>query len=187
MSMLDKVRELASSAEEASFYEQVFTLSSWGFTQREIYNTLARQYDCTIKQVEEAHRRIRAAVGDIDLTQLVEQELAGYLAKSLVVEQEMNEIYLRAKTNWQLQNEGQYYDANGKRIEPVSVKDLVKQLQTIEQLRRARLAVLTEMRGRLQAPTAAAPALPEGEVIQLEEFTRKPPDVVEAEFSRLED
>jgi hypothetical protein len=187
MSVLDKVRQLVKSKEEVSFYEQVFTLASWGFTQREIYNTLVKQYDCTIKQVEKAYRRIKAAVGDIDLSSLVEHELAGYLAKSVVIEQEMNELYLRAKSNWQMQNEGQYYDENGKRIEPVSVKDLTKQLQILEQIRRARLAVITEMSNRLKNNSNAATALPEGEAIKLDEFVRKPPKVIDVEYSSVKD
>lgn len=184
MSLLEKVRALASSPEEASFYEQVFTLSSWGFTQREIYNTLAKEFECSVRQVEEAWRRIREAVGDIQLEQLVDQELASYLSKSIVLEQEMNEIYLRSKNNWQAQSEGRYYDEQGRRTEPVSAKDLVKHLQAIEQLRRARLAVLSEMKARRHAQAPTAPqALPQAEAPALEEFSRRPQlEVLDTEF-----
>jgi hypothetical protein len=86
-----------------------------------------------------------------------------------------------------MQNEGQYYDENGKRIEPVSVKDLTKQLQILEQIRRARLAVITEMSNRLKNNSNAATALPEGEAIKLDEFVRKPPKVIDVEYSSVKD
>lgn len=185
MSIIEQVRKLSDNQEEAEIYEQVFTLTSWNLTIREVHSALSKAgYDLTVKRVEDISRRLRETVGKPDLQTLSDNELSGYLVKSFVLEKELDGIYLQSKHNWDQQNQGKYYTPDGNRTEPVSAKDLIKQIQAIEQIRRARLAVVAQMRNMEAIPINTGQSLPAADGVPLDAFSRKP-EIIEGEIVKI--
>lgn len=174
-------------------YRLIWDYYLWNFTVEDMHNALqANQMPMSVPAIRDALKAMKDKLAEVKFEDMREEELRLYLARNYQHENELLELYLQAKNDYNLLRSGQTRYPDGSKPMPVDIKTLMGLLAAIEKQGQARASLVAKL-GAPPPPPVSQPiedqqALPgveeDGESMEdfMSSLRRRPEDVIDVSF-----